>query len=88
VEAILLAVGGIALLGVVVIVIAAGPARGRDVPGLSGLARRFERALPDEDVSPAYGVLSSPTRARRAQRWFERAEQRVGALLRRLARRP
>jgi hypothetical protein len=59
--------------------------RERELPGAESIARRIEtvasRAAPPE-APPAYGVLSSPERGRRAQRRIERVERKVVGWLR------
>jgi hypothetical protein len=70
----------ISLVGAGVLIFAAGPDRGRDVPGMSPLADRVRSKLSD-DPSPAYGVLSTPEGARRAEERFERAEEAVQDVL-------
>jgi hypothetical protein len=84
--ALLLALSLIVLLATAVLVFTALPARGRDVPMVPGLAERVRRVLPEDEPSPAHGVLSSPERDRRAQQRFERAEQSVHGVLGRVTR--
>jgi hypothetical protein len=76
------------ILAIAVAVVIAGTAESRraaqSVPGGRWMARQAERLA--EQINPinahsGFGLLSTPERDRRAERWFEKAESRVVAVL-------